>query len=73
VRTIYLRNIPDNVAENLEQLARRAGMSLNAFAVGELAEVARRARNPAILDGLPSLDVDTGTILEALDASRAAR
>ena len=43
MRTIYLRNVPDDVAEKLERLARRAGMSLNAYSVRELAELSRRA------------------------------
>jgi hypothetical protein len=73
VRTIYLRNVPDEVAANLERLARREAMSLNAFAVRELAAVSRRAGNPELLAGLPSLDVRTVDVLAALDESRATR
>jgi hypothetical protein len=73
VRTIYLRNVPDDVAEKLERLARRAGMSLNAYSVRELAELSRRADNPELFDGLPSLDVDVDDIVDALDEARATR
>jgi hypothetical protein len=73
VRTIYLRNVPDDVAERLERLAGRAGMSLNAFAVGELSEVSRRADNAEILFGLPNVEVETADIVAVLDDSRAAR
>jgi predicted nucleic acid-binding protein len=37
MRTLYLRNVPDDVAERLERMARREGMSLSAFATRELA------------------------------------
>jgi hypothetical protein len=73
MRTIYLRNVPDDVADRLERLARQAGMSLNAFSVRELAELSRRADNPALLDGLPSVDIDTVDIVAALDESRSTR
>jgi hypothetical protein len=73
MRTIYLRNVPDDVADRLERLARQAGMSLNAFSVRELAELSRRADNPALLDGLPSVDIDTVDIVAALDESRSPR
>jgi hypothetical protein len=73
MRTLYLRNVPDDVAGDLERLAKRAGMSLNAFTIRELREVARRAGNAALLDGLPDVDIDTADILESVDASRARR
>ncbi|MHB8467933.1 MAG: FitA-like ribbon-helix-helix domain-containing protein, partial [Acidimicrobiales bacterium] len=43
--TVYLRNVPDEVAGRLEILARQEGMSVNAFAVRELTEAAKRATN----------------------------
>ena len=73
MRTIYLRNVPDEVAENLERLAGREGISLNAFSVRELAIVARRADNAALLAALPSLDVDPSEVIEAIDGSRSRR
>lgn len=75
MRTLYLRNVPDDVADRLERLATRAGMSLSAFTVKELSEASRRADNEAVLDGLPNVDVDVDTsdIIEALDDSRSTR
>lgn len=73
MRTLYLRNVPDDVADRLERLATRAGMSLSAFTVKELSEASRRADNEAVLDGLPNVDVDTSDIIEALDDSRSTR
>lgn len=73
MRTLYLRNVPDDVVERLERLAAQDATSVGAVAVRELAEVSRRADNPALLGELPDLDVDTGTILADLDAERADR
>ena len=73
IRTIYLRNVPDEVVGRLERLAARAGMSLSAFTVRELSEVSRRADNAATLDGLPSLGIEVPEILGVLDESRSRR
>lgn len=73
MRTIYLRNVPDEVADHLQRLAERAGMSLNAFAVRELAHIARRLDDEATLDALPDLGIPTAEIPDALDEARASR
>lgn len=73
MKTLYLRNVPDEVGERLERLAARAGMSVSAFATRELAIIARRADNPTLLAGLPDLGVDAASIVGALDAGRAER
>jgi hypothetical protein len=73
MRTLYLRNVPDEVVERLERLAARDSTSVGAVAVRELAEVSRRADNPALLGSLPDLDVDTSTILDDLEVERDAR
>jgi hypothetical protein len=73
MRTLYLRNVPDEVVERLERLAARDGMAVGAVAVRELAEVSRRADNPALLGALPDLDVETTTIVADVDAERASR
>lgn len=73
MRTLYLRNVPDEVVERLERLAAQDATSVSAVAVRELAAVSRRADNPAVLGTLPDLDVDTATIRDDLDAERAAR
>ena len=71
MRTLYLRNVPDDVVERLERLAARDATSVGAVAVRELAEVSRRADNPALLGCLPDLGVDVATILGDVDAGRA--
>jgi plasmid stability protein len=71
MKTLYLRNVPDDVAEALKKLADGEGVSMNAFAVRELSRVARRVRNAALLADLPDLDISTAQILAALDADRA--
>ena len=70
MRTLYLRNVPDDVVRRLELLAARDGMSVAAVAVRELAEASRRADNAALLGALPDLGVDTATILDDLDVGR---
>ena len=54
-RTLYIRHVPDEVAERLERLASRAGVPLSTFALQELSESARRADNAELLQALPSV------------------
>ena len=72
-RTLYIRHVPDDVAERLEKLAARAGLPLSTFALQELSEAARRADNAELLNALPSLAIERASILEALAESRAER
>jgi hypothetical protein len=72
-RTLYLRNVPDEVVERLDQLAARAGLPVSVFAVRELTEASRRACNAALLDSLPDLDVSTEAIVAALSEERPTR
>jgi plasmid stability protein len=71
--TLYLRNVPDDVSERLAVLAEREGLSVSAFAVRELASIARRADNPALLADLPDLGVEPADVLADLDAGRGRR
>ena len=73
MRTLYLRNVPDEVGERLERLAAREGMSLSAFASRELAAISRRADNPALLAGLPDLGVAADAVVADVEAGRASR
>ncbi|HVM02409.1 MAG TPA: hypothetical protein VM263_07030 [Acidimicrobiales bacterium] len=73
MRTLYLRNVPDEVGRRLEALAAREGLSVSAFAVRELGEVARRADNPALLGDLPDLGVSADDVVAGLDEGRARR
>jgi len=73
MKTLYLRNVPDEVVQRLERLAARDGTSVGAVAVRELADVSRRADNPALLGALPDLDIDVATIVDDLHSERAQR
>ncbi len=73
MKTLYLRNVPDEVFERLELLASQEGISVSAMAVEELAASTKRADNPALLDGLPDADVSVDQILAALDEGRRGR
>lgn len=71
VRTLYLRNVPDDVATRLEELAGREGLSLTAFAVRELSVTARRADNAELLADLPNTGLGVAEIVGALDDVRS--
>ena len=73
MRTLYLRNVPDDVVARLERLASLAGTSVNAVAVRELEQASRRADNPVLLGSLPDLGIDSGEIVSGLRAERAVR
>ena len=73
MRTLYGRNVPDEVVARLEQRAEREGRSVNAVVVQELVSVAQSEANAELFDSLP----DTGTTMEetlaALHAGREGR
>lgn len=75
--TLYVRNLPADVMSALQELARRERVSVNALAVRELAEVARRVSNAALLDDLhrrlPKLDITVDDILDAIHEGRHER
>ena len=73
MRTLYIRHVPDAVAERLEKLAQQAGLPLSSFALQELTETARRADNAELLSRLPSQPIERSAILEALQDSRDER
>ena len=73
MRTLYLRNVPDEVGAKLERLAAREGLSVSAFATRELAVIARRADNPALLANLPDLAVDAEDVVADIEGGRPAR
>lgn len=73
MKTLYLRNVPDELSARLETLAAREGMSVSALAIRELAVAALRADNRALLGDLPDLDVTPADVVAGLDDSRGAR
>jgi hypothetical protein len=73
MRTLCLRDVPDEVVEGLERLAARQGMSLSEVAVRELTQASRRSDDQRVLGELPGLGIPPGDIVDALDADREAR
>ncbi|MGL5864363.1 MAG: FitA-like ribbon-helix-helix domain-containing protein [Dermatophilaceae bacterium] len=73
MKTLYLRNVPDDVVHRLQQLAERHGTSVSAAAVRELAAASRRADNPVLLDRLPDLGIDAHEIIAGVEQERAGR
>jgi plasmid stability protein len=73
MKTLYLRNVPDDVSERLAALAAREGMSVSSFAIRELSDATRRAGNPALLGELPDLDVSAQDVVGDLEVGRSAR
>lgn len=70
MRTLYLRNVPDDVLDRLKLLAARESLSVSAMAVRELAESTRRADNAALLRDLPDLELSISEVVAALDEAR---
>lgn len=73
VKTLYLRNVPDDVIERLERIAAQDATSVSAAAIRELAEVTRRADNPALLGALPDHGIPARELVEDVHAGRAQR
>lgn len=73
MKTLYLRNVPDEVVRRLQRLADRDGTSVSAVAVRELSDVSRRADNQALTGELPDLGVDVLAIVEGVEQERAHR
>ncbi|TWP35576.1 antitoxin [Leekyejoonella antrihumi] len=70
MKTLYLRNVPDDVVRRLQRLADHDGTSVSAVAVRELAAASRRADNSALMGELPDLGVDVPTIVEGVERER---
>jgi len=73
MKTLYLRNVPDDVIERLERLAARERSSVSAVAIRELAQVSRRADNQDLLGALPDSGLETAVIVSELDAGRGEK
>jgi plasmid stability protein len=73
MKTLYLRNVPDEVSDRLAELAAREGLSVSAFAVRELTESAKRADNASLLGTLPDLDVAADDVVADIEIGRSRR
>jgi plasmid stability protein len=72
--TLYIRDVPEPVAESLKERAAEAGMSLSAYVSRELADIAARPTNAEIVRRLKARDRSQGPttadILEAVAEGR---
>jgi plasmid stability protein len=62
--TLYIRDVPDEVAETLKHRAAAAGMSLSAYVARELATIAARPTNAEIVQRLKNRDRSAGPTTE---------
>ncbi len=70
MRTLYLRNVPDEVANALEELARAQSMSVSALAVRELEAAVAFRLNADILYAQPDLAVELDDVVAAVRSGR---
>lgn len=72
--TLYIRDVPEWVAETFKERAAAEGKSLSAYIGSELTKIAARPTNAQIVARLRERDRSSGPsaeeILEALQASR---
>lgn len=54
--TLYIREVPDDVAETLKERAAAQGQSLSAYVAGELAKLAARPTNDEVVARLRTLN-----------------
>lgn len=73
MKTLYLRNVPDDVVHRLERMARADAMSVSAVAIRELAAASRQVENAALFGSLPDLHVPPTDLIIDLDESRSTR
>ncbi|NLG19991.1 MAG: antitoxin [Actinomycetales bacterium] len=72
--TLYVRDVPPEVAQVLKERAAAEGKSLSAYVVAELARVASRPTNAEIVARLRTRDrADGPSTTEILDALADAR
>ena len=70
MKTLYLRNVPDDVSAALEELAAKESMSVSALAVRELKAAVAFRRNADLLWSAPVLEVEIEDIVDAVRAGR---
>lgn len=72
--TLYIREVPEQVAETLKERAAAQGKSLSAYVGGELAKIAARPTNEEVASRLRARDRSSGPspaeIVAALEAGR---
>lgn len=72
--TLYVRDVPDDVAATLKKRAALEGKSVSAYVAGELQRLVSRPTNAEIAERLRQLDRSDGpTNVEILDALARSR
>lgn len=72
--TLYIRDVPEKVAETLKERAAAEGKSLSAYVSAELAKIATRPTNAQIVAALRARDRSAGpTADDIVDAVQAGR
>lgn len=67
--TLYIRDVPAEVAETLKERAAAEGKSLSAYVGAELIKIAGRPTNAEIVARLKQLDRSTGPSAEEIVAA----
>lgn len=70
MKTLYLRNVPDDVSAALEELASAQSMSVSALAVRELTAAVAYRRNVDVVWSAPELGLEMGDIVEVVRSGR---
>lgn len=70
MRTLYLRNVPDEVVAALEELAREESMSVSSVAVRELRAAVAFRRNADLIWSQPEVEVDVQDVVAAVRDGR---
>ncbi len=72
--TLYIREVPDAVAETLKERAAAQGQSLSAYVAAELAKLVARPTNDEVVARLRLLNRDgSPSSAEIVDAVKAGR
>ena len=64
--TLYIRDVPDDVAETLKQRAAADGQSLSAYVAGALLRLAERPTNAEVVERLRQVDRTLATASEEI-------
>lgn len=72
MKTLYVRNLSEEVSSQLEILADREGISLSELASRELTSYVERVQNATLLSDMPDHGLDVAVLLEDIDAGRAS-
>lgn len=70
--TLYIRDVPDELAETLKERAGARGKSVSSYVGGELARIAGRPTNEEIAARLRSRDRSTGPTVDDIVSAVAA-